>query len=40
MTLLMLVTIVYLPVVLPLLLPGVKVSAGSIALSLIEMVST
>jgi predicted Na+-dependent transporter len=35
MTMLMLVTIVYLPAVLPLLLPGIKVSAGPIALSLI-----
>lgn len=35
MTLLMLVTIVYLPIVLPLLLPGVKVNAVQIALSLV-----
>lgn len=35
MTILMLVTIVYLPIVLPLLLSGIKVSAPQIALSLI-----
>jgi predicted Na+-dependent transporter len=35
MTMLMLVTIAYLPLVLPLLLPGVQVSAGRIALSLV-----
>ena len=32
MTMLIIVTIVYLPIVLPLLLPGVKVDAGKIAL--------
>ncbi len=35
MTLLLVVTVFYLPIVLPLLLPGVKVSAGQIALSLL-----
>ena len=35
MTLLLVVTVFYLPIVLPLLLPGVKVSAGKIALSLL-----
>jgi BASS family bile acid:Na+ symporter len=34
MTLLMVVTVAYLPLVLPLLLPGVKVNAGQIALTL------
>ncbi len=35
MTLLMVVTVIYLPVVLPLLLPGVTVDAGAIAISLL-----
>ena len=35
MTLLLVVTVFYLPIVLPLLLPGVKVNAGQIALSLV-----
>ena len=37
MTLLMVVTIFYLPVVLPLLLSGVEVDAGAIAQSLIVL---
>lgn len=39
MTLLVVATVIYLPLVLPLLLPGVSVNAGQIALSLILEIS-